>query len=257
MGINDSTQNTLVSYYDSFLREKQSEHKNKYKGFEGFFSASTAGSCFKKQYYNVNGYKGSDLKSNIMRLLRLGTLIHQDFADSMEKYRNKIESDGFELFVEHKIILEEYNVVGHLDLGIYSKEENTMYITDIKSSAAYKWQRTFGRKYKTVASVNYYLQLATYALGLLKQLKDKPDNIELSLTWYKKDDSMVRAQKINNEWMEEAKEYWINLNKVLKDYENEEIPIGLKLENSNKTVVPIEHWECRYCPYHKIHCEGI
>ena len=56
MGINDHTTNELISYYNSFLLKKQDNHKEKYKEFQGWFSASTAGSCFRKQYFNVNQY---------------------------------------------------------------------------------------------------------------------------------------------------------------------------------------------------------
>ena len=59
MGINDHTTNELISYYNSFLLKKQDNHKEKYKEFQGWFSASTAGSCFRKQYFNVNDYEGT------------------------------------------------------------------------------------------------------------------------------------------------------------------------------------------------------
>ena len=75
MGINDSTQNDLTSYYDSFLRAKQDNHKEKYKDYKGWFSASTAGSCFRKQYYNINEYEGSQPDEKSMRLMRLGTIV--------------------------------------------------------------------------------------------------------------------------------------------------------------------------------------
>ena len=49
MGINDHTTNKLISYYNSFLLKKQDNHREKYKEFYGWFSASTAGSCHRKQ----------------------------------------------------------------------------------------------------------------------------------------------------------------------------------------------------------------
>jgi len=255
MGINDSTQNDLTSYYDSFLRAKQDNHKKKYEDFKGWFSASTAGSCFRKQYYNINGYEGSEPDETSMRLLRLGTIVHKDIADAMEYYREDIQSRGLQLFVEHKVILEDLNVVGHLDLGIYDEEQDILYITDIKTAHSHKWQRTFGRKYGKSPSENYYLQLATYGLGLIKELGHEPETVELSLTWYKKDDSEVRAQKIDNLWMDEAKRYWENLTEILEDFGPEGPPINWQVYNNS--VVPVQRWECKYCPFHNVYCKGI
>ena len=216
MGINDHTTNQLIYNYNSFLLKEQDNHKEKYKEFEGWFSASTAGSCFRKQYFNVNGYEGTPPDEKSLRLMRLGTLVHKDIADAFESYREDIESKpGVELFVERQVKLEEYNIVGHLDLAI---------------------------------SVNYYLQVATYAAALADEYNINTEDISLSLTWYKKDDSSIRAQSIDYNWIEEAMQYWRELNMALAD--DKEPTVG-----DNNT--PIYDWECKYCPYHKTHCEGI
>ena len=255
MGINDSTQNDLTSYYDSFLRAKQDNHKEKYKDYKGWFSASTAGSCFRKQYYNINEYEGSQPDEKSMRLMRLGTIVHKDIADAMEHYREEIESRGLQLFVEHKVVLEDLNVLGHLDLGVYDKEQDILYITDIKTAHSFKWQKTFGRKYAKTQSENYFLQLATYGLGMIKEIGHLPETVELSLTWYKKDDSSVRAQKVDNLWMDEAKRYWENLDEILEVFGADMPPIGYEV--NNKSIAPVEQWECKYCPYQNLYCEGI
>ena len=250
MGINDSTQNDLTSYYDSFLRAKQDNHKEKYKDYKGWFSASTAGSCFRKQYYNINEYEGSQPDEKSMRLMRLGTIVHKDIADAMEHYREEIQSRGLQLFVEHKVVLEDLNVVGHLDIGVYDEENSKLSITDIKTAHSYKWKMLFGRNPDKNPSVNYYLQLATYGLGLCADVGENPYNLELSLTWYKKNDSLIRTQKIGNEWLEAATKYWTELNEILG--EDEDIIPEIGEEN-----VPVYSWECKYCPYYQIHCEGV
>ena len=248
MGINDHTTNKLISYYNSFLLKKQDNHREKYKEFYGWFSASTAGSCHRKQYFNVNGYEGTYPDEKSMRLMRLGTIVHKDIADTFENYREEIESKGYELFVEHKVILDELNVVGHLDLGIYDKDTQTLDVTDLKTAHSYKWKKMFGRDIDKNPSVNYYLQVATYGMGLAEELGISKDNVNLSLTWYKKDDSSIRAQKIDTEWIDEATNYWTDLNVALA---NDSEPI---VGDHN---TPIYDWECKYCPYHKLHCEGI
>tara|TARA_R110000751_G_scaffold138686_1_gene242330 strand:- start:536 stop:1282 length:747 start_codon:yes stop_codon:yes gene_type:complete len=248
MGINDHTTNKLISYYNSFLLKEQDNHREKYKEFQGWFSASTAGSCHRKQYFNVNGYEGTYPDEKSMRLMRLGTIVHKDIADTFENYREEIESKGYELFVEHKVILKELNVVGHLDLGIYDKDTYMLDVTDLKTAHSYKWKKMFGRDIDKNPSVNYYLQVATYGMGLAKELGIFTDNVNLSITWYKKDDSSIRAQKIDREWIDEATNYWTELN--------------VALANDNEPIVgdhntPIYDWECKYCPYHRLHCEGI
>ena len=190
MGINDHTTNQLIYNYNSFLLKEQDNHKEKYKEFEGWFSASTAGSCFRKQYFNVNGYEGTPPDEKSLRLMRLGTLVHKDIADAFETYREDIESKpGVELFVERQVKLEEYNIVGHLDLAILDKVSGKLEVTDVKTAHSYKWKMLFGRN---------------------------PD--------------------------------WKELNMALAD--DKEPTVG-----DNNT--PIYDWECKYCPYHKTHCEGI
>ena len=205
---------------------------------------STEGSCFRKQFYNINGYEGSEPDETSMRLLRLGTIVHKDIADAMEHYREDIQSRGLQLFVEHKVVLEDLNVVGHLDLGIYDEEQDILYITDIKTAHSHKWQRTFGRKYGKSPSENYYLQLATYGLGLIKEIGHEPETIELSLTWYKKDDSMLREEKLDNDYINQAIDYWSDLQDTIKDMTNED-----ELIRDVSANTPVMDWECRYCNY--------
>ena len=250
MGINDQMEKDISYIYNSYLLAKQDKHKEKYKKFKGWFSASTAGSCFRKQYYNVNGYEGTQPDEKSLRLLRLGTIVHADIANAFERYRDEMESKGLQLFVEHQVKLEDFSVVGHLDIGVYDTDTHNINITDIKTAHSYKWKILFGRNPDRNPSVNYYLQVASYGLGLVNELDEEIDSIDLSLTWYKKDDSMLRTQKIGNEWIESATEYWADLNEVLGDDKNIIPEIGSK-------NVPVYNWECKYCPYLNIECEGI
>jgi len=253
MGINDQTTNDLTYYYNSFLLKEQDNHKEKYKEFDGWFSASSAGSCFRKQYYNVNNYEQTPVDEKSLRLFRLGTIVHADIAKAFETYREDIESRGLKLFVEHKVILEDLNVVGHLDVGVYDENEGLVYVTDVKTTHSYKWKKMFGRTPDKNPSVNYYLQVATYGLGLCKEVGEEPENIELSLTWYKKDDSSIKAQRIDNDWISQSIKYWLDLKMSLR---NDNVPeINSKI--NSERVVPIYDWECKYCPYLNLHCEGV
>ena len=161
MGINDQMEKDISYIYNSYLLAKQDKHKEKYKKFKGWFSASTAGSCFRKQYYNVNGYEGTQPDEKSLRLLRLGTIVHADIANAFERYRDEMESKGLQLFVEHQVKLEDFSVVGHLDIGVYDTDTHNINITDIKTAHSYKWKMLFGRNPDRNPSVNYYLQVAS------------------------------------------------------------------------------------------------
>ena len=54
-----------------------------YKQFKGKHSASSAGYCYKKQYYQLHGYKGEPMDKRVLRLLRVGTLLHKDLEESL------------------------------------------------------------------------------------------------------------------------------------------------------------------------------
>ena len=84
-------------------------------------------------------------------------------------------------------------------------------------------------------------------MGMVKQL-DSDSEVELGIIWYKKDDSMMKVQIIDSEWVDNAFFYWAELNERLE--EDGEPEVG-----SHNT--PVYKWECKYCPYHKIHCEGV
>ena len=97
-------------------------------------------------------------------------------------------------------------------------------------------------------SVNYQLQLGTYALGMMKESDTKEDNVEMGLIWYKKDDSTIKQQIIENNWIDNANYYWTDI------YESIEEEGKPKLGSYN---TPVYDWECKYCPYYKLHCEGV
>ena len=83
---------------------------------------------------------------------------------------------------------------------------------------------------------------------MINQLDRRDAEVELGLIWYKKDDSMMKVQLINCEWIDNAFFYWVELNEALED---DKMP---KVGDYN---TPIYNWECKYCPYHRIHCEGV
>ena len=106
-------------------------------------------------------------------------------------------------------------------------------------------EKDFGRNIDPKPSVNYQLQLGTYGVGLGNELG--VSNIDLGLIWYKKDDSLMKLQEIDDIWLDNAYEYWVELNETLDD----DIP------NPGDANSPVYAWECRYCPYQGTECDGI
>ena len=88
------------------------------------------------------------------------------------------------------------------------------------------------------------MQLATYGLGLIKEIGHQPETVELSLTWYKKDDSMLREEKLDNDYINHAIDYWDDLHNTIKDMTNED-----DLVRNISANTPVMDWECRYCIY--------
>tara|TARA_R100001244_G_scaffold51375_1_gene44707 strand:- start:206 stop:964 length:759 start_codon:yes stop_codon:yes gene_type:complete len=228
----------------------------------GLFSASTSGSCIRKQYYNSNHFKQDDIDSRVRRLLRLGTIVHKDLQDAVEYYvgidgvkTNPL--DWYKIYSEHKVQIPKFNVVGHLDLAIETVDN--LKVIDFKTVASYKWRKKFGRGVNkdTTTDNNYKMQLATYTMALLDEVD--VEEYEMSLMWYNKDTSAFKEVIVDNSWMVQAKVYWEMVNDKLNEVSKELINGGNmedKLIPGKTFGVPMENWECRYCWY-KQHCPGV
>ena len=245
----------LETIYDDYLERLQEERKEKYKEYEEWFSGSSAGSCYKKQWYKVNGFEPEPFDLRTKRLLRLGTIVHKDIENAISEAE---PAEGVTVYLEHEIKLPEFNVVGHLDHCLVRKDGDTveLYISDLKTIASYSWTLKFGReaKKKSINSTpyigHYELQVATYALGMIRELSLENMDVSLNIVYYNKNDSKLKTVNIPVEALDAATAYWTDLNRFIKEDDLiETIP-------PNGVVgVPMQEWECRYCQYSKI-CKG-
>jgi len=249
----------LTKIYNDYLKEKESVNKSKYqkKNPNKYYRASGAGHCFKKHWYTINGYEGKEVDERSRRLLRLGTIVHEDIQKAIEwefKKTNESATDlpdgavydfGFTASVEYEITIEELNVMGSADIVIIA-DNKTACIVDIKTTHSYKWKLMFGRAGDANPGPMYQLQLATYALGVCEREGFTSEDISMSLMYYKKDDSVMKAIQVNNSWIESAKQYWKSLNETLEMVKDEsDLP-------RNTLNVPNERWECKYCQFEPI-----
>ena len=233
--------------------KSRSEYKEKYRGW---YTASSAGSCYKKQLLRLQGKEGPRPDKRIQRLLRLGTIVHKDFENAIEwhlkhTYPNDDELD-YEIYSEHRVELPEIKVTGTLDIAV--ENNGSLDIYDVKTVASYKWRKQFGhlKNRDKNPSVNYELQIGTYAIGMANQVEADPDKIFMYLAWYNKDNSTMKIKEVPTFWIDNAFEYWTDL---IEKHEN----IG---HDPDKMIhgeenIPVASWECKYCEFQGLYCEGV
>ena len=241
----------IESIYHSYL--VGIEDARDYYKIKNVFHASGAGSCYRKQLYSYFDYPRESKDSRSYRLLRLGTIVHKEIEDAINHHEMSSDRE-YDVFTEDEIKLNDLNVIGTYDVGQLKKHVRGTYsveftLWDIKTAAAYKWSKKFGRTPDKSSDINYKLQLGTYALGVYEKYKEV-DKINMFILWYNKNTSQMREQLISPEWIDKATEYWVNLNQWLEDtgekyFEEELMPDIIE-------GVPFQSWECKYCQYYSI-----
>ena len=248
---------SIESIYSDYLDKLQEETKKKYDKYKGWFSASQAGKCYKQQWYRINDTESQPFEEKTKRILRLGTVIHNDIQASLIELRDKNQDwlKNVDILIEERIELPEYNVVGHLDIAVVDGENHIIYLTDLKSINEWNYKIKFGLiKNRKPTSNHYSLQVGTYGLGLLKYYKDTYNedyNIQMDLLWYNKNDSRMKSGMVEEHWINAATMYWEDLNEFLDE-------VGDEISNilpETAIGIPFSNWECNYCQYSKI-CKG-
>jgi len=239
--------------YRTYNEHLQVENKKKYVDFKGWFSASSAGNCYKKLIYQALDYPRDPMKERVIRLLRLGTMLHKDYEDAINFYLKTFKDRSrYTVLLEQRITLPKWNVLGHFDIAIYDHETGILYVYDLKSCGAVKWRLKFGQKPIPPNSFFYEQQIATYTLGI-EDLFEKEDGgkevkgTEMALMWYKKDDSVVKYEEVPLSYLDTATVYWEELNEIYDDIKNHNN--GLKNLRQGDPGCPMVGWECKYCAY--------
>ena len=230
----------IIGIYNEYIANRNKLHqKKRYDGHEKWFHASSSGMCMRKHYFqHVAKVSPKPIDKDTLRLFRLGDLVHGDIQDALGEYA---QNNGTQIFIEKEIQLPKVNVRGFLDIIV--ADDNALY--DIKTCNSFKWKKLFGRYPDPAPSTNYYLQLGTYAWwyeeAYSKRIK------KLALIYYQKDTSAMREYPVDIQYIEEAKNYWADLNKRFKKG-NPAIELG---------VAPAYAWECnpKYCGFFEV-CGG-
>tara|TARA_R100001224_G_scaffold101578_1_gene73182 strand:- start:925 stop:1653 length:729 start_codon:yes stop_codon:yes gene_type:complete len=230
----------IQKIYEDWLRKGNELHRKKrYQGKETWFHASSSGMCMRKHYFqHVANVEPKEVDDNTMRLFRLGDLVHGDIQEALIDYASL---NGSQIMIEREIRLPDVNVRGFLDVIIV--EDDALY--DIKTCNAWKWKGLFGRKPDPEQPVNYNIQLGTYGWWYEEETGNKLK--KLSLLYYNKDNSRMKEKVISNSFIDIAKQYWTDANKIFKKG-NPPIELG---------VAPVYKWECnpKYCNFYQV-CGG-
>ena len=243
------SQDFLEVVYDNYLNELNEKRKEEfYDGHENKYSASSAGQCFKKHWYRANGYEGVPIDQRTNRLFRLGTLIHEDVQKSLENFIKKDKSNLLKIELEKEVNIPLFNVRGHIDIIITDDSNREILIYDMKTAHSFKWKMLFGqiKNRKPNSDNGYRLQLATYILGVQNNEKYTDYNYEALLWYYKKDTSHTKNSFLDKKWIQEAIDYWGDVNATLGGVkEPDKLPRG-------SFGIPNEDWECGYCQFESI-----
>ena len=265
----------IESMYSDYITAKNEKNfKERYDGKENYYHASGGGSCSRKLYFETIERPDvpDNLDNNSKRLLRLGTIVHNDFETCLRKlqgkrtlrkerekdessdtidssiiYNNTIYSkekeipyfqkESFEFHIEKEIVLPELNVRGFYDLVCVSDKDGSVYLIDFKTIGAYPWSRKFGYKHKDMNPPMYQeIQLATYGLYIQKEF-GRLDG--MYLYYYNKDNSKMRPVEVPMNMLKRAENFWRNV--------NEEHKKGLP--PFREGVSPVQDWNCSYCRF--------
>ena len=270
----------IESLYSDYIDAKNEENfKERYEGRESYYHASGAGSCSRKLYFETIERPDvlDNLNDNSKRLLRLGTIVHNDFEtclrtlqekktiykekkkdessdtiysntiDSSIIYNNTIYSkekeilyfqkESFDFYVEKEISLPDLNVRGFYDLVCVSDKDGAVYLIDFKTIGAYPWSRKFGYKHKDM-NPPIHQEVQLATYGLYIQ-KEFGRLDGMYLYFYNKDNSKMKPVEVPLNMLKRAENFWRNV--------NEEHKKGLP--PFREGVSPVQDWNCSYCPY--------
>lgn len=240
-----------VNIYNRFLHLKNEENQAlRNKENKEKYSASGAGMCKHKHWFDYNGYPKNQSKEQDLRKMRLGTILGEDFDKAMAWFEKdnleaQIPENNVKIYCEKAVSHNILNINGHFDLLIVVEDTNSLkpwrkgYLYDYKTCHSYKYSQI-----EKDDTNNYSYQLATYAFMLEDSAELCDEIVSMELLYYNKNDSGIKSQKVLNPYKKLAKDYWRDINKN-QERINEPTQFGLDMLRT-----PYKAWECNgYCPY--------
>jgi hypothetical protein len=227
--------NPFPEILDNYIKYKNDVNRRaRYVGNEKYFGASSANSCFRKQYYKYNQYEETNFTTDeAYRNMNLGTIFHDDMEKAIAHNSDGITS----IDVEMELVVEELLVRGFAD-AVLETEDGKIFLYDFKTANAFSYTCLFGKRkgnIKKYRKKSYDLQLASYGMAVEK-LYGRLDG--MFLVFYNKDTGDMNSYEVAKQtYINRAREYWLRL--------KESIDKGLpKIDMKDS---PREKWECKYC----------
>ena len=224
------------------------------------YSASSAGLCYRKHWYDYNNYprisKDITFKEDRedMRKMRLGTVMGRDFDDAMqwfidENLKAQIPNNNIEIYYETAVSHENLNINGHFDLLIVVETVDGPnlvkqgYLYDYKTAHSWKFRNLSKPHLDNNPSNNYEYQLGTYAFMIEDSNEFCDEIVHMENIYINKDDSKICRREAGSQFKEWAKKYWMSVNKYQERSEPPEFSMG------DQGRAPYQKWECqhRYC----------
>jgi len=251
-----------IDIYNRYITIKNEEkaavrNKNNHEKY----SASGAGLCIRKHWYDYNGYDKKVSQADDLRRMRLGTVMGEDFDKAIEWFSGiNLEAqvpydEGYgvkdlKFYCEKAISHKDLNINGHFDLLIVVTNQDNRklgYLFDYKTAHSFKFKNLFGRKPDPNPSNNYEYQLGTYGF-MIEEDGELCDEIKYMANIYiNKDNSIMKMKEAHLGYMRAAKTYWT----IVNNYQSHEDPPAFSAGSSGRA--PYQTWECgKYCAYTEI-----
>jgi len=207
---------------DGFLKERNKKRKSEAKSFW----VSSAGSCFRKRYFQRTNVKASNpMPPATLRKFFVGDTFHQIIQDLIRKKANYFE-------VEKRV--EDKDISGYIDLLARLNGETTLY--EIKTCSDFYFKYLDREKYG--CSFQHLCQALTYYW----LLDEKPKEVRIIYVGT----STLKIKEISCPLTKKAIDWVIDdWAKCVKFYKDKMLPP--KTEDKN---------QCSYCQYRK-YCKSL
>ena len=250
----------IEEIYHNFIKSENDKNvEERYSGKKQYYHISAVGMCSRRLYFESIDQVEQTNKPNekSSRIMRLGTLVHEDMQKALSLYSNNTYSNNTysnntysddiyskeknyrdntkrNIFdIEGEVIVNDLNIRGFYDLVVH---DEGVHLIDFKTIGSYPYKRKFGKNIDLNQSNHHELQVASYGLGVIKEF-GRLDS--MSLCYYNKDNSYLKFQPISMMYLDQAKTYWEQI--------NEEHKRGLPPFRMGTS--PKAEWVCNYCSF--------
>ncbi len=251
------SQFSIIGYLNKDLREQNELDVQD----NSVLRASGMGTCFRQRWYKLRDFEGIDLDDRSLRVFAVGHKVHEFIQDSIQRQGAMVAKEG--------TVVTKGKIKGHFDaliapMGLADLPEGSdgsdMILYDIKTqhSKAFHYMKTQDVK------INHKMQLWTYCKGIRENgyilyFKDGvqvshpgegveerkfpplPGLVDCRMLYVSKDDLVLEEKPIP--YTPESERL------VMAEIAKLDL---LMPQETEPEPVPMQDWECKYCPFRLI-----